>query len=159
MPSLGSTLVRNVAVAVVAAVLTTVAPATAAQAAHAPTAREIRDRLEYRVNRARARHDLPRLRVHSTLEYYARDHADDMADRTALYHDSRLRFELPSGADAWGENVGATASHTPARRLHYLFMHSSAHRANILRRDWTHMGIGIVKRGGYVYVTQRFMRR
>ncbi len=159
MPCLRSTARRNVVAAIVVALLATAAPSTPAHAADARTAAEIRDRLEYLVNRSRARHGLPRLRIHSTVEYYARDHADDMADRTALFHDNRLRYEFPAGADAWGENVGATSSNTAARRLHYLFMHSSQHRENILRRGWTHMGIGVVKRGGYTYVTERFMRR
>ena len=118
---------------------------------------KIRDRLEYLVNRERVRHGVGRLRVSVYAERYARGHAGDMATRDEIYHDDNVAAESPEGTTAWGENVGRTASHEAARRLHYMFMASSSHRSNILKPRWTHMGIGVSKDDGYIYVTQRFM--
>jgi uncharacterized protein YkwD len=119
----------------------------------------IRDRIEYLINRKRARHGLRRLRVNDKTQYYARNHAVKMARRRTVFHDSNLRYEVPGGCEAWAENVARTAADNAARSAMTMFMNSSSHRANILSRRMTHMGIGVAKRGSYTYIVQRFVDR
>jgi uncharacterized protein YkwD len=73
-----------------------------------------------------------------------------------IYHDSRLAYEVPSRATAFGENVARTTSEDAARAAMRMFMASSGHRENVLYSRWSRMGIGVAKRGGYTYITQRF---
>jgi uncharacterized protein YkwD len=149
-----------VAVTMVLTMLALLLPmAEPASAVDRRTPAKIRDRIEYLINRDRARAGLPKLRVHANTQYYARSHSRQMARRGRLWHDSNLRNEIPRGARAWGENVGRTSASDAAARSHYLFMSSSAHRANIMRRGWTHMGIGVAKRNGRTYITHRFWHR
>lgn len=149
-------LVRATVIAVVAALCVTLLPAPAAQAAASPSAADIRDRIEYLINRDRARYGLRRLRVSTRIESFAKDHAGDMAARGTIFHDVAFSAESLAGATAMGENVGMTGSSEPARAAHSMFMQSPPHRENVLKARWTHMGVGVVKRGGYTYVVQRF---
>ena len=54
-----------------------------------------------------------------------------------------------------GENVGYGPD---AVRVHVAFMNSPAHKANILDRDYTEVGIGAVLRNGRVWVAEVFRR-
>ena len=150
---------RPLAVVVVMAFLVALVPAPHAEARDSRSIAEIRDRMEYLVNRERVRHGLPRLKVHFRTQKRARHHSIDMADRGTIYHDSNLGNEVPSGATAYGENVAKTPAKDAASRSMAMFMESSGHRQNILYGRWSHMGIGIAKRDGYTYVTQRFFDR
>ena len=143
---------------VVAALLVTLLPATPAHAADSRTVEQIQTLVERKVNNARAAHGLAPLRVNRRLQYFAGDHAQYMASNRVLVHDSltRLRLEAPATALTVSENIGYNSATNAAQRAHYLFMNSSGHRANILDRRATHMGIGVVKRGGYTYIVQRF---
>ena len=148
---------RTILIALAAALCVTLLPATPAEAADARTAGEIRNRVEYLINRDRARHGLRRLRVSSRMQFYATDHAARMSSAGTIFHDvSGLTYEVLRSATAWGENVGMTASTDAARAAHRMFMNSPGHRANVLHRRWTHMGIGIVKRNGTTYIVERF---
>ena len=53
---------------------------------------------------------------------------------------------------SWGNGSSSQLAMT-------MFMNSSSHRANILSRRMTHMGIGVAKRGNYTYIVQRFIDR
>lgn len=55
-----------------------------------------------------------------------------------------------------GENIAKTGD---VSRAHTLFMNSAGHRANVLHSGYTHIGVGIVKRGTSYYVTQIFIKR
>ena len=120
---------------------------------------QIRDRIEYLINRQRTRHGLRKLRVNEKTQYYARGHAKAMAARGSLFHDPLLAYEIPLGCWAWAENVALTSADNAARSAMRQFMHSSGHRANILSARMTHMGIGVARAGGRVYVVQRFVDR
>lgn len=144
-------------VGVIAALCLTLLPANPAAAADRRRAAEIRDRVEYLINRDRSRHGLRRLRVSARVQYYARDHAKRMATVGTIFHDvTGLRSESLRSATSWGENVGMTTSSDAARHAQRLFMSSTGHRANILKARWTHMGIGVAKRNGRTYIVQRF---
>jgi uncharacterized protein YkwD len=136
--------------------LLTAAPA---EAVDKRTPTEIRNRMEYLINRKRVSRGLRKLRVNDKTQYYARKHAKNMAERRRIYHDPNLHNEIPSGCYAWAENVASTSADNAARSAMNMFMNSSAHRSNILSKRMTHMGIGIAKGGGRVYVVQRFIDR
>ncbi len=151
-------LFRQVAIALVLVLSATVFTATPAEAVDSRTIAQIRDRMQYLINRHRARHGVRKLRVNTTARRWAQDHAREMASRRRVYHDSNLYRETPRSCRwAWSENVARTSAGDAARAAMRMFMNSSSHRANILRPRMTHMGIGIAKRGRYTYVVQRFV--
>lgn len=146
-------------VVLVATLLMALLPATPAEAADSRTVERIQTILERKINYARTSRGLKPLRVNRKLEYWATDHARYLARNRVLVHDSmlRLRLEAPARAITFSENIGYNSASNAARRAHYLFMRSAGHRANILHRSSTHMGIGVVKRGGYTYIVERFV--
>lgn len=136
----------------------TLLPATPAQAADTRSVERIQTLVERKINNARTARGLRPLRVNRRLEYWATDHAQYMARNRVLVHDSlvRLRLEAPRLALRYSENIARNTASNAARRAHRMFMRSSGHRANILDRQATHMGVGVVKRGGTTYIVQRF---
>ena len=133
------------------------------------TVSKIRNSIERRVNRARDARDLRDLKVSDTIQKWAQDHAGDMASLTSIFHDppGELKhelFKLDPNPWYWGENVAymwclADEPLECAKDVHKEFMGSKDHKANILKQRYTHMGIGVVKRGNFVYVVQRFADR
>lgn len=96
----------------------------------------------------------------------ARRHSEDMADRGKLYHgDVRGRYPCDyAGENAfkshWERNVigvGYIDSNKElARHVVNGWMNSSGHRRNILRQEYSRIGVGVHKEGNLVYVTQGF---
>lgn len=123
----------------------------AAPAADAATTAE--SRLFTKINNTRARHGLPPLRYNAGLSDYARSHSRDMSRQRTLFHTSDFRVIC-----CWSsisENVGMASS---IRGVHRAFMRSPAHRANILDRGKRAVGVGVVRSGGSVWVTEIFRR-
>ena len=149
---------RAVVLAIVLALFVTLVPATPAHAADSRSRGRIQTLVERKINRAREANGLRPLRVHVRLERFATEHAGYMAHHRTLVHDSltRLRIEGPATALTVSENIARNTAPNAAARAHYMFMHSAGHRANILDRRATHMGVGVVKRGAYTYIVQRF---
>jgi uncharacterized protein YkwD len=107
-------------------------------------------------NRDRAAAGLPPLKENSKLRKAALGHSDDMVSRRYFEHDEpdgddmidRIkRAGYVRSGDSWslGENIawGTADLATPAE-IHNAWMHSAGHRANILRRSFREIGIGIV---------------
>jgi uncharacterized protein YkwD len=113
-----------------------------------------RDRMHNLLNQTRRNHGLPVFRLNAELSHKAWLHSKRMADRNRLFHTSDLygavRTYSPS---TWGENVGKGSILRQVRRA---WMHSSAHRANILKARFRRIGIGVVKARGAVWVTTIF---
>src|SRR6185436_12449149 len=91
------------------------------------------------------------------LDALAQAHAERMRDGHAVAHDMgdgdlRARFEAEGTLDA--RAVGENVAHAPSVALAHRALHASpSHRINLLRVDYTHMGIGIAKApDGSVYV-------
>lgn len=149
---------RAVVLVLVLALLVTLMPATPALAVDSRNPERIQTIVERKINRARERNGLRPLRVRFRLERFATDHAGYMARRRTLVHDSlyRLRIEAPASALTVGENIARNTARNAAARAHRMFMRSPGHRAIILDRRATHMGVGVAKRGGYTYIVQRF---
>ncbi len=134
----------------------TAAPATATAAA------EQQSRLVALVNSARKANGLSALTVSSSLTAGALKHSKDMAANNYLSHVSPTYGTMAVRMKAanisyWcaGENVARTSS---ADRAHELFMASSGHRANILKPEYTHIGVAFVwsTTAGQYYITEWF---
>lgn len=168
-------------VLLLAALLVPAAPAVAARpgacsasAAHvtvrASTIRQARDATLCLLNRVRAQHGLPPLRLNAKLSRVAAGHSRDMVRRRYFAHDSlngRSPFArmlaahyVPRNANWWlGENIGWGGGWLgqPIAMVR-TWMHSPPHRANILSRHFRDVGIGIapgapVGGGGATYTT------
>ena len=86
----------------------------------------------------------------------ARRHAARMAAQKRIWHNPNLGREV-SGWRAVGENVGMGPDVTP---IHNAFMKSASHRANILDRGFTEVGMGTARdSNGRLYVVQVFRQR
>lgn len=114
------------------------------------------------LNQARLQRGLPALEANAQLQEAARAHSQLMASRQKLSHQFRgeevARDRLAATGlhfDSDGENVGL---HQTAEGAHQGFMHSPPHRANILNPDYNTVGIGVVARGGNIWVTEDFAR-
>jgi uncharacterized protein YkwD len=120
--------------------------------------RRSRDATLCLLNRVRARHGLPPLRLNAKLSRAARRHSRDMVRHRYFAHDSRdgrspfqrmraTRY-VPRRASWWlGENIawGSGSLGAPASVVR-MWMHSKPHRANILSRRFRDVGIGIAPR-------------
>ena len=107
------------------------------------------------LNRERRNHGLPRLRTNRRLARSATRYSRDMVRRNYFSHvspggstptDRIRRGGYLRGARAWaiGENLawGSGSYATPLGTVR-AWMNSPGHRANILRRDYRAIGIGI----------------
>ncbi len=103
-----------------------------------------------KINAERTARDLRALPATSYLTYKAHQHSLAMARRGRLYH-SNLSNICCYQAVAENVAVGYTVT-----GIHRALMGSSGHRANILDRRWRSVGVGVVKSGGRLWVTQIF---
>jgi uncharacterized protein YkwD len=107
-------------------------------------------------NRDRAAAGLPPLKENAKLRRAAVGHSGDMVERRYFDHDEpdgdgmvdrikRTGYVRPGEAWSLGENIawGTGNLATPAE-IHKAWMNSAGHRANILRRSFREIGIGIV---------------
>lgn len=111
--------------------------------------------LEHYVNRARTSRGLRAYTVSSALSAVAQQQAWRMAHKQQLFHNPNLATDVHSW-QALGENVAYTSS---VSRAHTLLMHSPPHRANVLSRTFTQVGVGVVKDShGTVWVVEVFRK-
>jgi uncharacterized protein YkwD len=107
-------------------------------------------------NRDRAARGLPALKENPKLRQAALGHSGDMVQQRYFAHDTpsgvgmldrvkRAGYLRPGRAWSLGENIawGTGNLATPAE-IHKAWMNSAGHRANILRRGFREIGIGIV---------------
>jgi uncharacterized protein YkwD len=119
------------------------------------------------MNRVRAAHGAPPLRLDGVLERAARAHSRDMLRRGYFGHGNIARRLAGFGArgPAVGENLGwGVGSHGSAYAIVAAWLASPGHRANLLRRGFRRVGVGLVVgsfagRGGTVVVTADFAGR
>jgi len=116
------------------------------------------------VNQERAKQGLKPLQVDMQLVKLARMKSQDMIDKNYFGHQSPTYgspFDMMKSAGVSfktaDENLAGAGSVEVA---HQNLMNSSGHRANILNKDYTHIGIGIVNGGKYGKMyTQLFVGR
>jgi Cysteine-rich secretory protein family len=112
------------------------------------------------VNSDRAQAGLPPLEPDARLTATARKHTEEMARKQTLSHQfpdepdvrhrviaSGVRFAMS------GENVAYDRDADSAERA---LMNSPPHRANILRPEFNAIGVGVIRAGDSIYVTQDF---
>ncbi|MEP6761729.1 MAG: CAP domain-containing protein, partial [Sporichthyaceae bacterium] len=105
-----------------------------------------------KINSARATHSRQRLATRSDLVAVARGQARRMAARNTLYHNPSLAQQVRNFR--WvGENVGYGPS---VSLVHSAFMASAGHRANVLDRDYTEVGVGAVWANGRLWIAEVF---
>lgn len=107
------------------------------------------------INTDRVHRGLKAYAVSSALSQVAEAQARRMATQRRLYHNPNLATEVHAWR-ALGENVAYTSSVT---RAHSLLMGSAPHRANLLSRTFTQVGVGVVKdSSGTVWVVEVFRK-
>ena len=107
------------------------------------------------VNAARAAAGRPPLSLRSDLSGVAHRWSQRMASSGTLAHNPGLTRQV-TGWRWVGENVGYGPDW---RRVQVAFMNSPSHRSNILDRDYTQIGIGVVvSRSGRIWITQVFRK-
>jgi hypothetical protein len=104
------------------------------------------------VNSARAGVGRRPLSLRSDLSAVAYRWSQHMAATGTLAHNPSLTRQV-SGWRWVGENVGYGPDWSAVETA---FMNSPAHRSNILDRDYSQIGIGVVIRGDRVWITQVF---
>ncbi len=107
-----------------------------------------------KMNKARVNNDKTRIRMDAELSRAARKHTWEMVGNDELYHTPSTK--LKRRVTNWtvlGENVGVGGD---VDSLHKAFMNSPAHKANILYSSFRHVGIGVLKRDGRMWVTVIF---
>lgn len=103
----------------------------------------------------------PALAHDDKLDALAKAHAERMRDGHSVAHDLgdgdfRDRFEAEGTLDAHA--IGENVAHAPTLALAHRALHASpSHRINLLRVDYTHMGVGVARaEDGSVYVCETF---
>lgn len=149
--------------AMVIAALVAVAPADpaggqdappAAGSASATIAATLEAEFVGAINALRSSQGLPSLSVHPNLVDKARSWAAAMAVEGRIWH-STLANGIVADWKELGENVGMGPS---VASLHAAFVASPSHYANLVRADFTHVGVGVVVNpDGTLFVAEEFM--
>lgn len=110
------------------------------------------------VNEARTVHGLKPVKRAGLLTLLARRHSKKMARQGDLFHNDlgAQLLDAHTRWSYWGQNVGVAPA-GEVKGLHYAFMRSTDHRANILGR-FRLAGIGIHQREGLMWMTANFLR-
>lgn len=150
LPAEGILVIRRFACALVAALSVVVAVGIASPANASNAGSFIAQ-----INADRAKSGRAAFTPRADLADLALRHSQTMAAENSLRHNPNLVTQV-SNWQAVGENVGMGGN---TRVLHAAFMNSPAHRANILDRDFTEVGLGVtVDARGVMWVTEVFRR-
>jgi uncharacterized protein YkwD len=124
---------------------------------------EAEPRLLELLNQARAKAGSPAVRADDELRDIARAHSEDMVDHHFFAHVSPSTGAPEERAQrakvlvsAFGENIGLGA--TP-EEIHEGLMSSPGHRMNMLKPEYTHVGIAAETSDSGLIVTMNFGRR
>jgi uncharacterized protein YkwD len=105
------------------------------------------------INDARAQVGVRLLPLSDRLSRIAHRHSKQMASHGTLFHSSCLSCSIGGNWRRLAENVG----YGPSREsVQAELMASPSHRDNILYPKFRRVGVGVVRRGGLVWVTQIF---
>lgn len=105
-------------------------------------------------NANRAKYGLKPLTLSTTLNSVAQNWTKKMGDNGDLAHNPSYFDQYPDGAETGGENVAMGFTY---KSIVAGWMASPGHRANILTKDYTHIGIGYyVDSHGKAWFTQNF---
>jgi uncharacterized protein YkwD len=107
-------------------------------------------------NDDRRHHERKALDFATAISDYAKAHSRAMAREGFLFHSTEERLRNLLAGRNWsiaGENVGVGST---LESLEDAFMDSKKHRENILRREFLHAAVGVVRDGGRLWVTVIF---
>ncbi len=115
------------------------------------------------LNESRRQNGLPPLEREERLAEAARTHSGRMAEAGRLSHqlsgEQTLSSRLAATHLRFSRDAENVAAGPDAEGAHEGFMRSSGHRANILSPLYNCVGIGVVRRGGSIWVTEDFAFR
>jgi uncharacterized protein YkwD len=101
----------------------------------------------------------------ASFDAAARVHAMDMAARNYAAHtdpegrnhlDRVRQLDRQNLIGAFGANVVIVPAGTSAKDIQLALLGDAANAENVLRRSFDHLGVGIVEKGGMLYVVQVF---
>lgn len=107
-------------------------------------------------NQDRSARERNELAFAARVSRYAKEHSRAMAEEGSLFHSSEDQLRGALAGFDWtlgGENVGVGGS---LDSLEAAFMASKLHRENILRPQFDHAAIGVVRADGRIWVTVIF---
>lgn len=107
-------------------------------------------------NDDRRHHERKALDFATAISDYAKAHSRAMAREGYLFHSTEGKLRNLLDGRNWsiaGENVGVGST---LESLEDAFMDSKKHRENILRREFFHAAVGVVREGGRLWVTVIF---
>ncbi len=121
-------------------------------------------------NKNRKKAGLDALKEENTLRYIAREHSRDMIKRKFFSHYNpdglppgeriAIRHRRLIGASAeniWnGQGYDPSKTKMLAKMIMDNWMQSPSHRKNILKEEYTHLGVGVAVRGKLLMATQNF---
>ncbi len=113
-------------------------------------------------NKERGSRDITQLKYSKVLEEKAQKWAEEMARMDSMVHSDVRAAVQGSGFRGIGENIayGYTSGGTDQPSIDKVmegWMNSPGHKKNILRPEYTHIGIGYARRvGGYPYWCAQF---
>ncbi|HEU4481390.1 MAG TPA: CAP domain-containing protein [Actinomycetota bacterium] len=114
-------------------------------------------RFAKKINNARSNAGVRKLSLDPELSKVARKHTREMTGKGSLFHTTAEQFrKRVTNWTLLGENVGAGAG---VSTLHTAFMSSPLHKANILKSSFRHVGVGVSKVNGTMWVTVVFEAR
>ncbi len=94
-------------------------------------------------------------RLHSVAQTWSGEQAKT-GPTGKMFHNPILKSQIPAGWSWYGENVAA--GQNSAERVVQAWWDSKGHKANILHREFTHIGVGIAYSStGRAYYTQVFV--
>lgn len=118
-------------------------------------------RLVELTNRERVAHQLAPLVELPEAAAVAQRHSAEMLSDGAIFHTSTMSGSVEDrmiDTDVFFSKVGENlAKGYDVDLIHLGLMGSEKHRENILDRDYTHLGVGVVSDGGALYVTEVFV--
>jgi uncharacterized protein YkwD len=110
-----------------------------------------------KMNQERKSRGLGAMRMDPELGRVAMRHTKEMSSASTLVHTTTP--QLTRRVTNWatlGENVGVGST---VGTLHAAFMNSPAHKDNILYNTYNHVGVGVKKESGRMWVTVIFQAR
>ena len=109
-----------------------------------------------KINQLRAEHGLRPLSVNGELTTIGRRWAGKMAAAGQISHNKNFPNEVTQDWEKLGENVGVGSN---VDELHDAFVKSPAHFRNLVDKDFTHIGVGVVYADdGSLYTSHQFMK-
>lgn len=131
---------------------------------------EIESAIVELVNQERTGHGARPLQLDGTLRTTAQGHSDDMFVRNFFAHEDPDGYSASdriaqahrqliglTGENIWmGLNLELSDPKKVAAEIMNDWMHSSGHKNNILKADYTHLGVGVAVKGRDVRATQNF---